>query len=744
MKLDLTAANAFLELLCSEFSPRVTFQTFDDNPDRKDPKLARIYHATLTGIGEELAKLNRLGAGIFVTINGTDHKGRKKSNIVLIRSCYIDIDGAKELPAFALEPSIIVKTPHGWHIYWLLEVASTMEPAECERVNKALAKLYGGDKAVTDCARVLRVPGFWHRKGEPQLIELIKAEDIRYTPEQLLEIIPPEPVKPKYKAPRMPSGRSQYGEAALVREAAAVASAPEHERNNTLNKAAFSLGQLVAGGELDAGDVHRELLRAGLAAGLVESEILGTIGSGLRGGSGSPRNAPRRGHLELASSAGPVALLEAPPHTDADAPPEIRKVVLPQPERTVEEWERSLRYRQVDGKLQLTSAAGNAALIMSHAEGWKGCLVWDEFAYRAFWIKHPPPVLGLTPPEGELADAHVLYCQHALAQSHGVSFSRDSMFAALDQAARNNQVHPVQDYLNSLEWDQHHRIHEWTETYLGASPTVENSRMGRWWLISAVARAMDPGCQADHVLILEAVQGAGKSSTVRILAGPWYQGNLGDIRDKEGAQSLQGHWLIEIGELDALRGAAVTRIKDFITQKEDIYRPSYGRLTVHRPRQCVFCGTTNDAKYLRDATGGRRFWPLACGKIDTKALEADRDQLWAEAMVAYKAGERWWPEGSGEVHGLQEVQEERYEIDPWEETVAAYLGRNPIETSCDELLEHIGLPRERWDRSVQMRIGIILKRLRWSKVRRRIHGTRCWRYIPPTGSAEPEELPFGD
>lgn len=746
MEIRLAEANEFLDWLCDEFAPEGTFQTFDDDPDRKTPKLAGIFHGRLAGLAKELQRLNDKGAGVYVTVNRTDGKGRKKSNIVGIRAVYIDLDGVTELPEFALKPSGIVKTPNGFHVYWLLEPDNKMTREQCELVNKELARRYGGDPAVTDCARVLRVPGYYHRKGDPTLIEIVYLEDIHYTVEQLLALLPdiPESRTPTPAPKPTTPGRSPYGEAAREKECDAVATAPEGERNIALNKASFSLGQLVAGGEIDAGDTQASLLHAALTAGLTESEARQTMNSGFQAGSAEPRQAPRRGHLELAASDRPAAaaapdLSDVPMPDDDDAPDNIGGGGPPGGVPSDEPWMHSLKYKRTQHGSILSRDPGNVMLIVANDAKWKGSLAFDEFSHRASWVKAPPALEGAIPPEGPLVDEHAIYCQQVFAKNWDLSVGRDDMLRALEAAAKTQTHHPVRDYLGALQWDGTKRIDTWLNDYLGAQRRDENDRIGRWWLISAVARAMNPGCQADHVLILESPQGFGKTRTVRTLAGPWYQGNLGDVRDKDGPQSLQGHWIVEIGELDAFRGANATRIKDFLTQTVDIYRPSYGRYVQERPRQCVFCGTTNDARYLKDATGGRRFWPVRCNEINIEALAEDRDQLWAEALEYFRAGERWWPQGAVERAGLTEIQEERFEGDAWEEKIATWLIGATDEVSCDEILEHLGLATERWDRGAKMRVGAIMTHLGWGKRRRRRAGVTVWRFVRPVDN---EQLQF--
>ncbi len=209
--------------------------------------------------------------------------------------------------------------------------------------------------------------------------------------------------------------------------------------------------------------------------------------------------------------------------------------------------------------------------------------------------------------------------------------------------AREITVHPVRDHLGAITWDGVPRIEAWACRYLGAEDTAFNRSVGGLWLISAVARIFRPGVKADHMLVLEGPQGARKSTALKILAGEdWFTDELPDLGSKDAAMHMQGVWIIEIAEIDAIGKAEVSRIKAFLTRTTDRFRPPFGCYTIDVPRQCVFAGTVNPDTYLRDETGNRQFWPVRRGTIDIDALARDRDQLWAEAVARFRTGAIWW------------------------------------------------------------------------------------------------------
>lgn len=154
----------------------------------------------------------------------------------------------------------------------------------------------------------------------------------------------------------------------------------------------------------------------------------------------------------------------------------------------------------------------------------------------------------------------------------------------------------------------------------------------------------------------------------------WFADDMPDIHSKDAAIQLCGKWIIELAELAAVRRAEIEGVKAFLSREVDVFRPPYGRRAVSVPRQCAFIATTNEALYLRDQTGNRRFWPVRCGRIDLDALRAERDQLWAEAVALFHAGEQWHPT-SAEFALAAVEQSERVLVTELETDVAEYLDR---------------------------------------------------------------------
>jgi len=307
---------------------------------------------------------------------------------------------------------------------------------------------------------------------------------------------------------------------------------------------------------------------------------------------------------------------------------------------------------------------------------------------------------------------------------------------AVNAIATRNSYHPVINYFNRCAetWDGFYRIdtvperifhvktHEIPdkndedlteeERQKKAYNRYVRSVLGKW-MISAVARICDPGCKVDHVLILEGEQELKKSQVFKILGTPWYTPDIAALGSKDAAEQIVGVWIVELDELDALtRARDVAATKSFITRETDRFRWSYGRRVGEYRRQCVFGGTVNPQPWMRDPTGGRRFWILACPKeIDTNQLIAERDQLWGEAFARYKEGEIWYLTDKEVIEAARAEQMARAPEDPWLGKIRDYLNTTTRKITTYEALEYLKIPSERQGKAEAMRVGVLLKSL---------------------------------
>jgi len=399
----------------------------------------------------------------------------------------------------------------------------------------------------------------------------------------------------------------------------------------------------------------------------------------------------------------------------------------------------------------------NVITALSNDEAFAGALLFDEFRQEVLVGRPLPWDSAADWKPRAWSDADDVRCAEWL-QRREINVVPATVSRSVNAVARDIRIHPVRDYLNGLRWDGVVRLERWVMAYLGADDTTLNRGIGSRWMISAVARIMQPGAKADHMLILEGPQGGKKSSAIKLLAGAeWFTDELAEIGTKDAAQQMRGVWVVEFAELDAISRAEVSRIKAFLTRTVDRYRPPYERYVITVPRQCVFAGSVNPETYLRDETGNRRFWPVRCGSIDLDALARDRDQLWAEAVARYRDGAIWWLEELELIALARIEQEQRYQADAWDARIDRWLvcerrrvnqgyagyddwrdeeveRASPMtDVSVGEILEGaLGIEPARWTRADQMRVTAYLKARGWERYQGRIgsgrHAPREWRY----------------
>lgn len=359
---------------------------------------------------------------------------------------------------------------------------------------------------------------------------------------------------------------------------------------------------------------------------------------------------------------------------------------------------------------------------------WAGSIQLDEFSDEVVIASQNLDALGTSHDSSQpkkLNDFDIAFLRDLFTRELGDSVSADTLFTAINVVASENRFHPVRAYLRSLSWDSKPRVEMFFVNYFGAERGEYSSLVAKCFLVSLVARVMRPGCQVDTVPILEGAQGIGKSKGLRALGREYFGDPSLDLTNKDAFQQIHGLWIIEFAELETLRRRGAATAKAFITTRVDRYRPPYGRVVKDQPRQCVFVGTTNETHYLHDTTGNRRFLPIKVTRADVEAIEADRDQIFAEAMAMYESGVVWWPEGK-EVALAGQEQSSRVETDPWEDTLAELLNCEHSkfdEISAVEVFRALGIPENYKDKDKQTRVGQIMRNLGWHRKRGRKHGT---------------------
>lgn len=364
----------------------------------------------------------------------------------------------------------------------------------------------------------------------------------------------------------------------------------------------------------------------------------------------------------------------------------------------------------------------NAMIALRAAADVRDALAYDEMLCAPILLGPLPDVAGSNSDAVEaprpVRDTDVTQLQEWLQHLGLRKIGKDTLHSAVDLRAQERAFHPVRDYLDGLVWDGMPRLAGWLPRYLGAEATPYVDGIGRMFFVSLVARIYDPGCKCDYMLVLEGPQGARKSTACTILGGPWFSDSLPDVTaGKDVAQHLVGKWLIEVGELSALSKAESAHLKAFVTRTVERYRPSYGRKEVIQPRQCVFIGTTNQSAYLRDETGGRRFWPVKVSHVDTDALTRDRDQLYAEAVAAYRQGAVWWPDAAFEREHIRPQQDARYEADAWEEIIEREVRGLSRVTVLGVARDFLHIETTKLGTQEQRRIGAALQSLGWVRVK---------------------------
>ncbi len=286
--------------------------------------------------------------------------------------------------------------------------------------------------------------------------------------------------------------------------------------------------------------------------------------------------------------------------------------------------------------------------------------------------------------------------------------------AAVNYVARQRTRHVVRDWFTSLTWDGVPRIAHAFSDYWGAAEDEYTFAASRNFCVGIAARILLPGCKLDTMPVFEGPQGIKKSSALQVLGGPWHATAHESVTSKDFYQGMRGKLIIEVAEMQSFTRAEVNAVKTMMSSPIDHYRPSYGHRVVAYPRQCVFAGTTNADDWGDDSTGLRRFLPIRCGVIRLDLLATAREQLFAEAVDAVRAGQSWWEMPSSTLA----IQASRQFHDEWTATILGWCDRQLTDDGVrirDILIEALKLPESAHDKRLQMRVADILRKHGWAK-----------------------------
>lgn len=428
----------------------------------------------------------------------------------------------------------------------------------------------------------------------------------------------------------------------------------------------------------------------------------------------------------------PAWISEIPFPEDSEAVAQIELYDVTRERRdAVTDWKNQLS-RKEDGSIR-GSSIQNALLYLSNHEILSKIFCYDEFCRQKYVYQCPPWEETKKFKPRPVRDNDITMLSGFL-ERFGFNLPTSVIQKVLDASVRNNPRNPAQEYFKSLRWDGVKRLDTWLQRYCEASYENEAyvSAVGRKWLTASVARVMQPGTKFDHMLILEGEQGTMKSTLLRELAtvhGKAYFDDTIRVHDLGNAASipkLQGVLIVEIAELAGIRNKDVDELKSAITCQSDRTVLKYQNEPSEFPRQFIFAGTVNPTDgYLNDPTGNRRFWPVRVGRMDIDGIKRDREQLWAEAVVSYEAGETLYL-SEGIAREAARITELRSNEHPWFDDLRSLCaGRDTVEK--EDIWTRLEIKdRTKRTNAAARDIVSIMTRLGFIHTRRRINGERSY------------------
>ncbi len=402
----------------------------------------------------------------------------------------------------------------------------------------------------------------------------------------------------------------------------------------------------------------------------------------------------------------------------------------------------SWRDRLLVRKGELAGCLANIIEILLNDPAWAGVLAYNEFSLR---IEKRKPLPSGSADLGIWVDTDDVATVLWLTQHYGITPKPADVAQAAEYVAKQHPWHPVRDWLRGLRWDGTKRLPGWVARCLDVEKTPYTARVGTWFLVGMVARVMRPGVKFDYCLILEGQQGRGKSTALAVLGGQWYSDQELDLRNKDAMASLPGVWLQEFSELGALTRHEAHQQKSFLSRTDDRFRPTYGRHVQTVPRQTAFSGTVNDWEWNKDPTGGRRFWPVEVGAtIDTTWLLREREQLFAEAVHRYDAGERFHPTQQEQREIFDPEQLKREAQDSLQDAISQWVEKRPPNmefSKADVMMDGLKIEPGKMTRDLDTRVGIALKKLGCKRIEKRTNAISRYWYLPPEKASNAAPAP---
>lgn len=317
-----------------------------------------------------------------------------------------------------------------------------------------------------------------------------------------------------------------------------------------------------------------------------------------------------------------------------------------------------------------------------------------------------------------------------LGQSSAPSFT--NLAAVIEHLASLDEYHPVEEWVTGLSWDGHDRLTGELPAAFGHEAGTIEATFLRKTLRAMVARAVIPGCKVDTVLVLRGPQAKFKSTALAALGGRWFCDQHLDIGNKDSTEICHRSWLIELGELGSIRGRDVEQVKAFVSKRDDVWHARYAKKSRVRKRRFVFVGTTNQAEFLSDDTGNRRWWPLVVEKdIDVMWLGQHREQLFAQAAREVNGGAQWYLEDAEEKASQEAAARDHMAVDPWEPAIIQWMADNEEKrregVSVAEVLgDALKLSASQCDHYAAKRARAVLRT--HGAENRVLNGVRKWRW----------------